>query len=73
MDISYKTGQNGNILKHKARLCAKGFTQIEGINYTDIFAPVVTRYSLRILLSSAAANDWEILLNNISRLRMKEI
>ena len=30
---------------------AKGFTQIEGVDYNDIFSPVVKHYSVRILMS----------------------
>jgi len=41
-------------------MCTKGFTQIEGVDYTNIFSPVVTRDSLRILLSCTAAKNWEI-------------
>ena len=29
----------GGILKHKARLCAQGFTQEKGVHYWETFAP----------------------------------
>ena len=51
---------NGQIDKYKARLCARGFTQQYGIDYFETFAPVVRMESLRILLTLAAAWDWEI-------------
>ena len=38
--------QYNSIDKHKARLCAKGYTQKEGMDFEDIFAPVV--YQLRL-------------------------
>ena len=46
--------------RYKARLVAKGFTQVYGVDYTDVFAPVVSKNSLRALLSLAAVEDWEI-------------
>jgi hypothetical protein len=35
-----KRDKVGVIIKHKARLVARGFMQREGIDFSDIFAPV---------------------------------
>ena len=35
-----KHGPNGEINKYKAQLVAKGYMQIEGLNYMDAFVPV---------------------------------
>src|SRR6266853_5367722 len=54
------------VFKHKAdgcfraRVVAKGFTQIQGINYDETFSPVAWFESLRLLLVLAVLEDWEI-------------
>jgi hypothetical protein len=44
----------GAIIKHKARLVARGFLQREGINFDDAFAPMERMESVRLLLALAA-------------------
>ncbi|CAM8916933.1 unnamed protein product [Rhodiola kirilowii] len=44
----------------KARLCAKGFTQREGIDFNEIYAPVVKHGSIRMVLSLVAHADMEL-------------
>jgi hypothetical protein len=49
-----KRDEVGAIIKHKARLVARGFLQWEGINFDDAFAPVAWMESVRLLLALAA-------------------
>lgn len=46
--------------RYKARVVAKGFSQSNGIDYTETFAPVVRYDSVRVVLSLAAIYDMEI-------------
>ena len=49
---------DGNIVKHKARLVVKGFGQKKGIDFDEIFSPVVS--SIRVVLGLAATLNLEI-------------
>jgi Reverse transcriptase (RNA-dependent DNA polymerase) len=42
------------------RVVAKGYSQVEGVDYTDTFAPVAQLESVRTVLGIAASLDWEI-------------
>ncbi|CAL8119010.1 unnamed protein product [Prunus armeniaca] len=46
-----KTDEKGQIMHNKARLVAQGYTQIEGLDFDETFAPVVRLESVRLLLS----------------------
>ena len=55
-----KKNSDGSINKHKARLVAKGYVQQHGVDYDEVFAPVARIETIRLLISLAAANGWEI-------------
>jgi len=49
-----------NTHKYKARLCAKGFTQKQEIDYQEVFAPVARYDSIRMMLALPAQKNMEI-------------
>ena len=55
-----KRDEHNAIVKHKARLVARGFVQREGIDFEEVFAPVACMESVRLLLALAAAKDWHV-------------
>jgi hypothetical protein len=48
---------NGDVKKLKARFCARGDRQIEGVDYFDTFAPVVSWTTVRLMLILSAILD----------------
>ncbi|KRY51527.1 Cathepsin L, partial [Trichinella britovi] len=54
-----KYKEDGTIEKRKARLVASGYSQRQGIDYEDTFAPTLGYSSLRYLLSLAAKYNLE--------------
>ena len=55
-----KQDENGLVARKKARLVAQGYTQVEGIDFYENFAPVARLEAIRILL--AYANHHNIIL-----------
>lgn len=55
-----KLNEEGSIEKFKEKLVAKGYEQRHGINYTEVFAPVVRLDIIRIILAMAAQFSWEV-------------
>ena len=55
-----KKDELGAVIKHKAWLVARSFVQQEGIDYDDSFAPVARMELVRILLTLAAQEGWQV-------------
>eukprot|EP00253_Pinus_taeda_P004791 PITA_04791 len=46
--------------KYKARFVARGFSQKEGIDYDEIFAPVARYTTIRSIIALAASQGWKL-------------
>ena len=49
--------EEGGKKRFKARLVVKGFTQKKGIDFDEIFSPIVKMTSIHIVLSLVATED----------------
>ena len=58
----YKTKLNelGEVDKYKARLVAKGYSQQQGVDFTEIYAPVARMDTVRMIVALAAQRGWTI-------------
>ena len=61
-----KRKRDGEIERYKARLVARGDTQIYGVDFDETFAPVVSYTALRVLLSIAAKRGWKAIQIDVS-------
>ena len=48
-----KIDEEGNVIHSKARLMAQGYSQMEGVDYDETFAPIAHMESIKILLALA--------------------
>ena len=55
-----KHAADGSVEKYKAKFVARGFSQVEGIDYDETFASVAWYTSIRALISIAAKMGWKI-------------
>ena len=55
-----KHAANGSIEKYQARFVARGFSQKEGIDYEETFAPVARYTSIRAIMALATKLGWKL-------------
>ena len=55
-----KLKADGTLERYEARLFIRGNTQKEGIDYTEIFFPVIKMTTVRTIIALAAARKWPL-------------
>ncbi|KAL8148697.1 hypothetical protein AgCh_005889 [Apium graveolens] len=55
-----KMDENGIVTRNKARLVVKGYSQEEGIDYDETFAPVARLEAIRIFIAFAAQSNFKV-------------
>ncbi|GKE27437.1 retrovirus-related pol polyprotein from transposon TNT 1-94 [Tanacetum coccineum] len=55
-----KKDEKGIVIRNKARLVAQGYTQEEGIDYDEVFAPVARIKAIRLFLAYASFKDFMV-------------
>jgi hypothetical protein len=55
-----KHATDGSVKKYKARFVARGFSQVEGIDYEETFAPVARYTSIRTIIALTASMGFKL-------------
>ena len=58
--LKHKHDVHGRLVLLKSRLVARGFSQVSGIDYDEVFAPTAKVTTVRLLLALAAYFDLEV-------------
>jgi hypothetical protein len=58
--VENKEGDNGEVLSNKSRLVTQGYSQKEGIDYEESFAPIAHMEAIRILLTFFVAKGFRL-------------
>ena len=58
--LRIKTDAARNVDEYKVRVVAKGFTEIEGLDYDETYAHTVRFESVRVLVATRASLGWEL-------------
>ena len=55
-----KQDENGVVTRNNARLVAQGWTQVEGLDFEETYAPVARLEAIQMLLDFAAHHDFKL-------------
>nr|GFC46015.1 uncharacterized mitochondrial protein AtMg00820-like [Tanacetum cinerariifolium] len=61
------------VIRNKAKLVAVGYSQQEGIDYDETFAPVTRIKSIRLFLAYAAHKDFAVFQMDVKTAFLHEI
>ncbi|GKD92844.1 copia protein, partial [Tanacetum coccineum] len=55
-----KKDERGIVIKNKARLVTQGYTQEEGIDYDEVFAPIARIEAIKLFLAYSSFKDFVV-------------
>jgi hypothetical protein len=55
-----KQGEDGEVVRNKPGLVAQGYSQVEGLDFGETFAPVARLEAIRILLAFAVSKGFKL-------------
>jgi hypothetical protein len=58
--LKNKQGEDGEVVRNKARLVAQDFSQVNGLDFGETFAPVTRLEDIRILLAFAMSKGFKL-------------
>jgi hypothetical protein len=53
-------GGDGEVVRNKARLVAQGFSQVEGLDFGEAFAPIARLEAITILSAFVASKGYKL-------------
>jgi hypothetical protein len=55
-----KHGEDGEVVRNKARLVAQGYSQVEGLDFEETFAPFACLEAITILLAFSTSKGFKL-------------
>jgi hypothetical protein len=65
--LQKKQDQNGIVVRNKARFVAQGYTEVEGLDFREIYAPVARLEAIKILLAYICADNIKLYQNGCEK------
>jgi hypothetical protein len=60
-----KQGEDGEVMRNKARLVAQGYRQVEGLDFGKTFTPITRLEAIRILLAFVTSKGFKLYLMDV--------
>ena len=52
--------EEGHVIRNKARLVCKGYSQIKGLDYDETFAPIARMEAMRMFLTFSCYQNFKV-------------